>query len=322
MKIAIMTATDPKLNVGGVEYYVNGLCEQFTREGHRVQVISTKKKISGHLGLVWDTLMFALRLQNLQGFDLVISNTHSLRPLIRARRVVSIFHGSGIQSFFTDPNAFMTPFSYVDAILEFFDLFLVERIVCTNENQKHFLGKFTDPRKIYVVYPGVDTELFKPALKKQDHIKRILFVGRLTRSKGFPDLLKALDFLPEEYRLVVVGENEVKKEGRVEYVGTVAHHDLPGYYAMCDVFCLPSYQEATPLSILEAMACGCPIVATPVGGIPEIVAENAGVLTPVGNPRKLAESIEKASPIDRSAVREEALKFSWRKVSETILSLL
>jgi glycosyltransferase involved in cell wall biosynthesis len=70
------------------------------------------------------------------------------------------------------------------------------------------------------------------------------------------------------------------------------------------------------------MACGCPIVATPVGGIPEIAAEHIGVLTLVGNSRKLAESINKASSIDRSVVREEALRFSWRKVSETILSLL
>jgi len=213
-------------------------------------------------------------------------------PLIRAQRVVSIFHGSGIQSFFTNPYAFMAPFTYVDAILELLDLFFGERIVCTNENQKDFLGKFTDPRKISVVYPGVDTELFKPTLKRKDSIKRVLFVGRLTQSKGFPDLLKALDYLPEEYRLVVVGGDKVKKEGRVEYVGTIAHKDLPEYYAMSDVFCLPSFQEATPLSILEAMASLKPVVATDVGGLSEIIENGeTGFLVPSKDPGSLAAKI-------------------------------
>ncbi|VVB55041.1 D-inositol-3-phosphate glycosyltransferase [uncultured archaeon] len=321
MNIAILTASDPDQNVGGVELYIKELTNALKKDGHKIDVISPKKKIGGHLSLTWTTLRFCLTSHDLSSYDLVISNSHSLRLITKTKRVVSIFHGSGLQRFFTDKKAYFSPFTYVDAAFEVLDLILTERIVCINERLKKFLTKIENESKMHVIYPGVDTEQFKPKKRTQETAKKILFVGRLTKSKGFADLVDALNYLPQEYSLIAVGGDEVKEVPRIKYAGKISHENLPAYYNICDVFCLPSRSEGTPLTLLEAMACGCPVVATPVGGIPEIVTYDAGILTPVGKPKKLAESIIEAAKKDRVRVRNTALKYSWRQIARTIIEV-
>jgi glycosyltransferase involved in cell wall biosynthesis len=120
----------------------------------------------------------------------------------------------------------------------------------------------------------------------------ILAVGRLSREKGHADLIEALAHLRGlapvlDFKLVIVGEGPERSrvegaarahglEDRVVFAGQTA--DVRPFYAMADVLALPSHSEGSPYVLLEAMAAGVPVVATRVGGVPEIVSDGVDAL--------------------------------------------
>jgi glycosyltransferase involved in cell wall biosynthesis len=145
--------------------------------------------------------------------------------------------------------------------------------------------------RVELVENGVDTDRFRPAVDRLANDRPvILYVGVLTERKGVLDLLAASDRLVErgvdhEVHLVggpppddpaaaapVVAAAEARA-GRVVLVGSVEPDGMADRYRAADVFCLPSWWEAMPLSVLEAMACGLPVVATAVGDVPRLVAD-------------------------------------------------
>lgn len=114
--------------------------------------------------------------------------------------------------------------------------------------------------------------------------KVVISVSRLEKKNGLGDLIQSLALLPSHTHLIIAGsgrlEGELKvaaeKSGlrdRVHFVGDVAHSALPHYLAVADVFCRPSLSEGLGTAFLEAMAAGVPVVATPVGGIPDFLTD-------------------------------------------------
>lgn len=163
--------------------------------------------------------------------------------------------------------------------------------------------------KIAYLPNGVDVELFCPKNEKEDNL--VLFVGRITFDKGLHVLLKALQHLKEPINLVIIGPPDwdipfyqnvflpliknINQEGKhkITYLGALDQADIIKWYQRASVFVLPSFSEAFPIVILEALSCEIPVVATPVGGIPEIVRNNEdGFFVPPNNPQKLAEAIQ------------------------------
>jgi glycosyltransferase involved in cell wall biosynthesis len=146
----------------------------------------------------------------------------------------------------------------------------------------------------------------------------VLAVGRLSREKGHSVLMLAFKILlksrpAESTRLVVVGDGPERRAllaaaesagiaDRVIFAGQV--DDVRHYYKIADVMALPSYTEGSPNVLLEAMAAGVPIVATAVGGVPEIVTDGeSALLTPAGDAPSLAAAIS-ALLDDRELARE------------------
>jgi glycosyltransferase involved in cell wall biosynthesis len=129
-------------------------------------------------------------------------------------------------------------------------------------------------------------------LRLNDRTKVILSVGRLSREKGHVELVKAFPKICElagsmSLRLVIVGkgperskiEKLCRKLALTDSVTLVGHQDDPSpYYGIADIFVLPSHSEGCPNVLLEAMAAGVPIVATAVGGVPEIVTHGQNAL--------------------------------------------
>jgi glycosyltransferase involved in cell wall biosynthesis len=160
-------------------------------------------------------------------------------------------------------------------------------------------------RAVTVIHNGVDTEAFAP--RGRDAQLRaslgagpgdflVASVSRLVAWKGVRVVLEALGGLPRRVRCVVIGEGPDERalrrlasasgiEDRVRFMGRVRHADLPLLLAQCDLFVQPSIgEEAFGISVVEAMACGLPVLASNNGGLPEIVVDGeTGRLLPPGS---------------------------------------
>jgi glycosyltransferase involved in cell wall biosynthesis len=141
-------------------------------------------------------------------------------------------------------------------------------------------------------------------IDEREHV--VLAVGRLSREKAHLDLIQAFKRLREtnadiSLKLVIVGDGPERArleaaaaslagEERVVFTGQLS--DVQPFYALADVFVLPSHSEGSPNVLLEAMAANVPIVATAVGGVPEMVADNeSALLVPPTEPPSLAAAV-------------------------------
>jgi glycosyltransferase involved in cell wall biosynthesis len=115
---------------------------------------------------------------------------------------------------------------------------------------------------------------------------------------------------------------------RVTFRGHIAYGDLPRYYPGADVLVIPSFSETFGMTLVEAMACEVPVVATRVGGIPEVVANGeTGILVEPGDPSVLADAILRVLSDDslkqsmgKEGRRRVLAHFSWEQVSKVLLS--
>src|SRR6266568_5152891 len=210
--------------------------------------------------------------------------------------------------------------------------------------------------RVFVVPPGVDLATFRPLDRAEARRKigyadgaLILYVGRLERLKGVEIAIRALAILAGRahpgLRLLVLGEDsrdgdESEKErlkgiatslgirDRVDFLGSVAHHELPYFYSAADVCVMPSYTESFGLVGLEAQACGCPVVASGVPGLRSVVRDEvSGYLIDGDDPSVYADRIgrlianpELAQQMGRRASML-AQRFSWTRTADRLLSL-
>ncbi len=176
-----------------------------------------------------------------------------------------------------------------------------DRLLSCSADAADFTSRFYGvPREpIDVVYVGVDAEAFRPNIDGKQGPDRptVLFVGNIAKYKGVHTVLEAVLRLRSKYpriRLQILGrgdddlEDQLRQQARsegaglnVEFHGFVGRDLLPDFYRQADVFCGPSQFEGLGIVYLEAMACGCPVIATSAGGGPEAVLEGeTGMLVP------------------------------------------
>jgi len=215
------------------------------------------------------------------------------------------------------PNLSWYPKTYFDSSAlmwrkkkEYFTSELNPVIVCpsrwlADKVKESYLNRF----KIEVIPNGVDTETFKPKdkieIKKKLKIspdkKVILFVATNLKDerKGVEFFLKALPHIKaDNWMVLTIGKKinfnqEAKTAGNLRQLGYVSDKNLISHiYNAADVFCITSLDENFPSTVLESMACGIPVVGFKVGGIPEQVTDDCGILVAPKNVRGLAEAIE------------------------------
>jgi glycosyltransferase involved in cell wall biosynthesis len=186
-------------------------------------------------------------------------------------------------------------------------------------------------QRIAVIPTGIEPAIFYPRDRAEARTTLglapgplVLVAARLSLEKGLMHLLAAMSLAGEGcgFALVVVGdgaqrrelEQEARRRGlgdRVRFEGFQPEARMPLYYSAADLLCLPSLAEGWPDALMESFACGCPVVASAVGGVPEIMAlTDAGLTVPPANPDALARALAEclARDWDRSAIAE-AMRF-------------
>ena len=195
--------------------------------------------------------------------------------------------------------------------------------------------------KVSVLRNGVDLELFYPVEREAERRRldlanaTLISVGNLVEGKGHDVVIKALTQLPQT-TLLVAGEGPQERAlktlartlgvtERVRFLGNVAQQELRRYYTAADVLVLASAREGWPNVLLEVMACGTPVIATRVGGIPEIVAAGGpGILVDERTPEAIIAAVRAlfADTPDRARTRRYAEQFGWDETTQGQVRLI
>jgi len=162
-------------------------------------------------------------------------------------------------------------------------------VVANSEGLKNLAKESSKGQEISVIFNGVDINGFKPKeqLNRSESEKLILIsTGRLIKRKGYEYLIKALSNL-KNVELQLIGDGNLRQElenmakrlnSNVTFLGKKEHHELPELLRNSDIFILPSLNEGMSNSILEAMACGLPVVTTKTGGTEELIKGNGFIV--------------------------------------------
>jgi len=197
-------------------------------------------------------------------------------------------------------------------------------------------------KNLFTIPNGIQTGTFRPMDVGKEY--DLLFVGRFQKAKGLDLLLRSLSLIHstwgEAYKLGIVGEFTDEQRtfivnstpeavrGWVVFLGTVQRENMPRIINSGKLVIVPSRYESFGLPALEAIACGIPVLATRVGGLPEIIDETVGTLVKPDDTQALASaihtSIKDTSLAQRAAINGpvKARKYDWRVVAPQILQVL
>jgi glycosyltransferase involved in cell wall biosynthesis len=196
---------------------------------------------------------------------------------IFGKKVVFHVHGSEFHIFYKNAGL-LKP--YIRFILSKVDV-----LICLSGWWKTFFETNFSIKQVAIINNVIQKAAEFPAVDKNNNHIRFLFLGIIGDRKGIFDLIEVLDKnkdkFSDRYTLTVGGNGEVEKlkstistsqlEKEIKYAGWVSGDKKNELLNNCDVYILPSYNEGLPISILEALAYGKPVISTTVGGIPEIV---------------------------------------------------
>lgn len=213
-------------------------------------------------------------------------------------------------------------------------------IACISQYCKSQMMLFSDPEdwhKLEIVHCGIDMNNYTISTRQVDVAAgqplKLLYVGRLAAEKGVPVLLRSLIALKNEgyaFQLTLLGdgaeraalEAEVKEHGldqMVHFGGFASQETVKSTLQASDVFVLPSFAEGVPVSLMEAMACGVPVIGTNVGGVTELIEHGvSGLVVAPSDEVALKNAISKYS--DNPALRE-SVKLAARQVVEKSFNL-
>ncbi|HEY6985035.1 MAG TPA: glycosyltransferase [Rhodanobacteraceae bacterium] len=198
------------------------------------------------------------------------------------------------------------------------------------------------PPKVHTITNGFNASIFRPQSKDaarrelgiDAQSKLVIYIGRLIESKGLRELIEAARKVAEtdaNFRLALVGDGVMREElvrlvsdsglaERTLIPGGMAPAEVARWIAAADVLTLPSWSEGYPNVVVEALACGRPVVATDVGGTAEIVNETNGLLIPPHDPEALAKALARALETrwDSNAIAAQVRR-SWDDVARETL---
>jgi glycosyltransferase involved in cell wall biosynthesis len=341
-KLCIVTHTFLP-HVGGIERVVYEQSKRLLKRQFELMVLTHRNYTPSHYvydGInvqCYDALNIGFRL----GIPYPIPNVTGYKPFLEAIKTSSLIHAHGhpyLSSLaaaklakryhkpfiLTQHNTFIEYNGFWDNVENLNDLTIGRQtlkeakkiIVISNATKNYVLQLGADPKKVELIYNGVDMERFKPSALKGGQVRKKLGIAedavvaatvrRLVYKNGIDTLLECARLTVKEnphlvYLVIGKGPDFEDVKTKVSQLGIeknfllagfVADEDLPAYYNASDFFILPSKSgEGLPLVALEAMASGLPVVATDVGGIREVMQKGYGEIVPPNKPAALAQAV-------------------------------
>jgi teichuronic acid biosynthesis glycosyltransferase TuaC len=321
-------------------------------EVFRPQMIVLPKRILfSLLGFSYFVSVFARARELDRGFGFDLIHAHTAYPdgfaaallgKLLHRPVVVTLHGSDVT---------VNLERYLWRRLSLWALSNVTRVISVSQAlRKMVVDKYgADGDRLTVIPNGVDVTRFVPvpaaearkALGMDDQGPMVLYVGAIKRSKGVAYLLRAAGRLVETHRtcprFFFLGAGDYEREARhlsdelglgdhVVFAGNKPNTEIPLWMNACDVLVLPSLSEGFGVVLIEAMACGKPVVSTRCGGPEEIVIPGTGILVPPRDEVALAEALDdvltRKLALDPRTIRQHATdNYSYHNVASRIMQV-
>lgn len=339
MPIRLLLVARPA--TGGMATHLRVLCTRLKTEGYQITVAAPQNtwtpagvahvplEIADKIALHRDVLESG-RLHGLMHsgrYDLV--HTHGLKAALLT--ALARKNLKNLPSVVTLHNALPKRRNWWSDTILRWTLNSADALVVVSQAQERDLHsrKLIDPARITTIHNGIalpprgafshtDRNAIRAHLGVTPEECLVITVARLLVAKGIGDLIQAVHLLREQplLRFVIAGDGpdrphftalaaSLKVSSRVSFLGY--RHDVGELLQAADLFVLPSHSEGTPLSVMEAMAASCAVVATDVGGIPEIVEDGkTGYLVPAHDAGAIAQAVTQlvATPAHRRALGE------------------
>lgn len=323
MKIAMLGQFPP--HFGGVGVHIHTLSKELIKQGHEVYVITYPHKdlkdidgihvigtsginIPGIRGLMFKRNAQKALENLLKEVDIDIIHGHYLFPAgaaavdVGSKYKIKTYvtaHGSDMFEMYKK-QSFMRPF--IKKVLKKADVVFAVSNALKEEILATGVSGISQKTRLY--WNSVDIDKFSPDNKNtlENHGKPIvLFVGNIIKRKNVNLILEAKKQSKTDYEVVVVGDGPLKKEledkaekdniSDVRFLGS--RNDVENIIPGCDVLVLPSFSESFGLVLIEALACGKPVIGSNVGGITEIITDDVGLLINPNDASTLSDAIDK-----------------------------
>lgn len=306
-------------------------------------------KVVAAIGFSLSVLMLTIRVRRKFAFDLIELNWTF--PDLPAGLLLSRLYGvKQIVTIRGEPALGLHERNMRSRIVRFF-LPRADRVVTLSNRLRTdclTMGVLAD--QLQTVHNGVDSSRFqyenrsesRKRLQLPDHQRIILGIGFMTPRKGFDRIVKALPEINRRFgetHLFIIGPTGEFAQGdcsrdldqlavklgvrdKLTFVGEVENHDLPRWYNAVDCFCLSSRSEGCPNVFLEALACGCPCVATDVGSVPDIMNSSMGMVVPNSSEGVELGLLDVLSrEFDRQGLVEQMKAFDWNSCARQMLDI-
>lgn len=352
MKIAILVNLFPPKWLAGTEIATYYIAEYLAQRGHEVHVITSLDE-----GLPEESYEKGFHIHRLPRIEIrfigvlifwadIIRVLRKIKPdIVHAQSLISgmpallshkllkipyVIYGRGSDVYLPDWFTKLT----AKGILK-----NASTVIALTEHMKDAMQAIYS-RDVIIVPNGINlNEVAEREAEGGNPGKKILFVGRLHPVKGTQYLLGAMSIVHRELpeaKLILVGDGEEREHLEtltdnlgirecVEFAGRVPHERVKDYMNQAEVFVLSSLSEGFPVTILEAMACGLPVVATRVGGVPDIIKNGTnGYLVDTMNQEQIAEALlnllqDKQLRKDISENNREGVRrYRWDAVAATL----
>ena len=327
MKIAMVGQFPP--HVGGVGVHIHTLSKQLVSEGHEVYVITYPHKDIKDIDGIHVIGTKGLNIPGVRGLMFKINAKKALNELLEKENI-DIIHGHylfpagaaavevgkerGIKTYVTAHGSDMFELykkqplmrSTLKKVLKDADVVLAVSNALRHEIIATGVQGISNKTKL--CWNSVDVDKF--SLNKNDSFKKenkledkpiVLFIGNLIKRKNVDSLLEAKKITSSDYYLVIVGDGpqfkkltkKVEDENIRDVIFTGSRNDVENIIPSCDVLVLPSFSESFGLVLIEALACGKPVIGSNVGGITEIINDDVGLLVDPNKVSSIAGAIDK-----------------------------